>query len=153
MKKIAWILPVFFAGILTFIITSFFKFKYHGTLMTTLIVISIILFILGVFWAKLTKKLILLNNNELKFLLNHFSNVKDNIFFISAIVYGITIIISQIDSIYFTFNIKIYSLFLTLKFDFLWFISILICYYLINAFFKIFKALKFIKTLNLFNIK
>ena len=111
MKKIAWILPVFFAGILTFIITSFFKFKYHGTLMTTLIVISIILFILGVFWAKLTKKLILLNNNELKFLLNHFSNVKDNIFFISAIVYGITIIISQIDSIYFTFNIKIYSLF------------------------------------------
>lgn len=149
MIKIIPFLPPFIACILTFIITPYFTFKYHTILITSLIIISIFLFAISYFWSQLIKKLKNINNKDLDLLIDNFSNVKNGIFFNCAIVYGVTILISQIENLYFTFNVQFYSLYYVLSFDVLWFISILIIYYLLRAIFRIFKAIIFMKKLKI----
>lgn len=150
MLKFLPFLPPLIAGFLTFIVTPFFTFKYHAVLITSLIIISIFLFIVSYFWSKLIKKLKTINDKNLNMLINNFSNVKNGIFFNCAVVYGITILISQIENFYFTFNIQFYSFYCILNFDFLWFISILLAYYLLRAVFRIGKAIYYIKNLKTF---
>lgn len=137
------LMPILIIIILTFWITPLISFNYHFELMVVLITISVILFLIGLFWSRLTKKLLSINNKEVNFLLKNFSNVKDSIFINNTIVYGITIFISQIDNLYFTFNFEIYSFLVKLNFNFLWFISFIIFYYTMRALYRVYKAVKY----------